>query len=152
MIWIAVILTVFLLIAFPKKMLMIAGVAAVAILILFLLIASADERTKKERDAVTVSVRFDPTACSPDFPLHVTITNGGAKVISKVTWRFAAFRPGYSSDLAEYSDAARDAASDKILGRGESYSVCYRAPKTMDGSKVEQLEWKAEGKWVEFKD
>jgi hypothetical protein len=146
MIWLAIIIAVFLLIAFPKQMLAIAALSVVGIGIIYLLMSSADDRRRHERESIVVSVRFDTTVCGPDYPLHVTITNNGTKTVSKVQWRFAAYRSGFSSDLAEYGSAS----SDKILARGESYSGCYRIPRLTAGSKPEGLQWGAEGKSAEF--
>lgn len=134
-------------------MIAIAGVAVVAILICLLVITGINKRDKEKEESVVVRVRFDTKACSPDFPLHVTITNGGSNAISEVTWYFAAYRAGYSSNLVESYSGSRNAhaASDKILGRGESYSVCYKAPTIKGGAELDQLEWKAELKSVRFK-
>jgi hypothetical protein len=105
-----------------------------------------------EKDAVVVTVKFDTAACSSEFPLHVIVTNMALKTVYRVDWDFAAYRPGYSGDLIDFSDYSSHyhVSSDKILAPGESFSICYRAPKTEEGSRAEQLEWTIAQKSVDF--
>jgi hypothetical protein len=150
MIWIAVIAALVLLIKFPKQMLLIGGIAAAGIALIVILEVAANNRYKRERDAVTVVVKFDTTKCGPSHPLFVTIRNNGSKVVSKVTWRFAAYRPGFSSDLTEYGYS--EPSSDKILAGGESYTACYPDPKIKGAFRADDLEWTVKNKRVHFKD
>src|ERR1041384_1856982 len=135
MIWIALIAARFLFIAFPKRMLAVTGIAAALLLIIYLLLVAYGDNRQKEQDAVVVSVKFDTKACGTNLPLHVTIKNDGVKTVSKVEWSFEAHHPGYSERLTY-----QNASSDKILAKGESSNICFRAPRIEDGSEARRSE------------
>ena len=126
--------TIFILVGF-----LLLAVKLLVVVASYLYDNSPEEKNRKAQAAITVSVTFDlTTKCSPAHPLHVTITNSSSRVLNRIIFSFEAYRPGYSSNLAEWETCD----CDKILSPGSSYSFCNRAPKIREAAKGEELVWR----------
>ncbi len=78
-IWIALLVGLVLLIAFPKQMGVIALIIVVAGFAFYSMVTSNDNKREQERNLVNISVSYDTTFCSEEYPLKVTIENAGYK-------------------------------------------------------------------------
>lgn len=146
MVWVALIVGIILLFAFPKQTLVLASVLVAAIALLLLVGHQNKEKRKRLEDAVVVSVQYDPSACGTEYPIRVKITNSSKRTVTKVEWSFSAFRPGFSTDLIGFAPGS----SDKIMASGESYTLCFKPPAIDGGHEPSGLEWKTRWKRVEF--
>jgi hypothetical protein len=154
MVWIAAIIAIILLLAFPKQVgiLVSIAVAGAGLLVLFFYIQ--EETRKKELDSVSVSVRYDPTICPEGYPISVSFKNGSSKTIKRVAWNIAARKPGHSSNVIEYdlyrSEYSTSYSSDKILAPGAVYALCYTSPKLQAGLSPSSVDWDVLSKSVIF--
>jgi len=111
------------------------------------------ENEEKQRDAVTVTVRYDTKSCSKEFPLFVTIKNGSNKTVEKVSWNIGAYKQGYSNNVVDYgyySEYSTLYSSDKILNSGQGHAVCYKVPALTGTLEPQNLNWSAVSKGINF--
>lgn len=146
---------VFFLVQYPKKTLQI-GCAAAALLVcgvvaMWYFFEARPNRILTERlEKVLVAVRYAPETCTAEAPLSVAIKNTGRETVAKITWSIQVFRPGYSSNIAEYSSGY---SSDRILARGESFQMCVPVPSLNSDARLLDragLTYEVYGKWVEW--
>ena len=112
----------------------------------YALVTKPAQDRKRLEEQVAVTVVYDESKCSKDYPLAVNIHNTSSKTVTKVEWHFNAYRPGFSSNLAGYQSYS----SDRILKPGESWSVCYRLPEDLTKQSLDpsKLQYTIEGKWI----
>jgi hypothetical protein len=89
---------------------------------------------------VIVSVNYDATGCSKDYPLRVNIRNGADRTLEKVSWFMAAFVPGRSTDLTKWASYS----SDRILEPNQMITLCYKTPELNEPQEPSGLLWKAQ--------
>jgi len=145
----------FFLVNYPTKTLQ-TGCAAAALIVcgvvaMWYFFEARPNRILTERlEKVLVTVRYAPETCSAEAPLRVAITNTGRETVARVTWSMQVFRPGYSSNVAEYSSGYE---SDRILKRGESIQICVAVPSLRSDARLLDragLTYEVYGKWVEW--
>lgn len=142
----------FLLFKYPKQILALAGLLVVCIFILWYVFVTLPNQMRTERsNKVTLSIAYNTTNCGLQYPLNIIITNRSDKTVKKVEWSLVVNKPGFSTNLAGYSD---DYSCDKILKPGEAWSVCYRLPSTLNSQNypLPQLEYKTSNKFVYFEE
>ena len=85
------------------------------------------EKTLEEEKIISVeiSVSYDSSKCSEEYPLFVTIKNIGDRTVRSVFYNIAGYRKGYSTNVLE-TLYGRRYSSDKILKSGESYTQCVK--------------------------
>jgi hypothetical protein len=75
------------------------------------------------KSQVVVTVANDPQACTPQFPLLVSVLNGSSRVIVR-TWVYvSAHIPNRSTDYAKFESLD----SDRIIPPGEEWRQCWSA-------------------------
>jgi hypothetical protein len=140
----------FFLFKFPKQTLGSVGVViGIAALLFYATIVKPDNDRKRLNEHVVVTVSYNESTCSKEYPLAIFIQNGSNKTISKVWWDINVYRSGYSTDISGYSN---DYSSDKILKPGESWSACYIVPTTLDkeNNDLSKFEYKISDKHASF--
>jgi len=139
MIWIAAVIALFLVLAFPKQAVVLIGLAVALVLMLLSGLYIMDRYDKYQQSLIEVTVAFDPAGYSPEYPLRVIIKNNSDKPVEKVDWQFTACSPGHSTNLIEgYSNLS----ADKILASGDSTTLFYRVPKLKtEDLKAGVLDW-----------
>ena len=154
MVWVAVIIGVILLIIFPKQVLSIIGILVLAIVAIIFYSQEQENQRQRAKDRVQVSIKYDTEKCSAEFPLLVVIQNTGNKTVNKVSWNFAAYKPGYSSNVVSYgtSSSSWDTpySTDKILKKGEVNRLCYRVPSLKGYHDPAKLNYKITNKSIAF--
>lgn len=154
MIWIALIIGIILIFVFPKQMGILAGVIVLGIASTYLYLQAEENNRKKQRDSVTISINYDTSACSNEYPLAVNFRNGSNKTVEKIRWNIGAYRPGYSDNVVIYegytSEYSTPYESDKILSPNQGFGLCYKTPKLSAGNEPETVSWKAVSKSVAF--
>lgn len=123
-------------------------VAIAAIGVYYFSIWAEKENIEQLKKSVLVSVAYDTQSCSTEYPLAVNFRNQGKKTVSSIRWKFEAYRPGYSTNIADYQ--LRKTESDKILKPGESIGFCYQSPQLKRVAKPVDLIWKIAEKEVSF--
>ncbi|WP_287602767.1 hypothetical protein [Thiothrix sp.] len=105
----------------------IAGVVVIALYYFDLKAKAEASAEQRLQDGIEVLVKHSPTECSEDKPLLVTIKNNGDLIVSRVWWSLSITNYGHSSNIIRgYS--GNNYSSDKILRKGEYYSVCLKNP------------------------
>jgi len=149
-IWIAAVIAIFLVLAFPKQAVILIGLAVALVLILLSGLYIMDRFEKRQQSLIEVTVVFDPAGYSSQYPLRVTIKNNSSKLVEKVDWQFAAFSPGHSTNLI---DGYASMSTDKILASGESTTLFYRVPKLKaEELKAAMLDWSISYKRAVFRE
>lgn len=98
------------------------------------------------QDSITISVSYDLKACTAEQPLAVYISNHSGSVLNRISWSFAAYPPGRSTDITGYSYSS----SDHILQPNAYISFCYQLPKLNEQADPGTLRWEADGKSATF--
>jgi hypothetical protein len=103
---------------------------------------------------VTISIKYDTSLCTNEYPLLANIKNGSNKTVKKISWNVAAYRPGYSNNIVEYeaytSEHSAPYESDKILSPNQGFSLCYKPPQLSSGIEPTAVTWNAVSKNVVF--
>jgi len=153
-VWIAVIIGVILLIMFPKQIGVLIAVLLVLLGAIFLYIKLDQDAKKAEKDAVSIEITYGSPACAKEYPLAVNFKNGSKKTVSRIKWNVAAYKPGYSGNVAIYGSYSSSYdtpyESDRILEPNQSFGLCYTAPPLKDNASREQVRWEAINKVVYF--
>jgi len=130
--WLALIVGILLLFAFPRQMLALIGCFVLIVAGLIYFIYYQDSQRQKERDLVQLTIKYDEKKCGNKFPLIITVENLGKKIVNRISWNIAAYRPGYSSNVIKYGYGSYSSNSpystDKILKPGEMITFCYQVP------------------------
>ena len=154
MIWIALIIGIILIFMFPKQMGILAGVIVLGIAGFYFYIQAEENSRAQERDSVTISIRYDVSACSIEYPLAINFKNGSKKIVKKISWNIAAYRSGYSNNIVEYegytSEYSTPYESDRILNPNQGFGLCYKAPKLNAGNEPAAVNWNAVSKSINF--
>lgn len=149
MAWIAGIVFIILLIAYPKQMIyLFLGIG----LLVFLYIEDNKKKSKKlalEEEKVSISIIYNTSLCEEEYPLYITIKNTGDKIVYKTTWNIDVYREGYSGNLVEYSYS--NYSTDKILTKNQSTSSCWSLPKMKTNNDYSKLIYSISGKYISFK-
>ncbi|MBY3344895.1 hypothetical protein [Rhizobium laguerreae] len=154
MVWVAAaIVFVVLLVRFTRFTIWaIVVVIAIGALGVALMVATDSARQaarKKEISKVLLRADVNSAACKPEYPMHVSFSNGNDFAIDEVSFRIYAHQFGHSNSL--YSDYL---TSDRVLKPGDEYGACwalntYSAPNGLiSGMKPADLEWAAEVSYV----
>jgi hypothetical protein len=101
---------------------------------------------QRRQDSVTISVSYDLKACKDEQSLLVYISNHSGSVLNRVSWSFAAYPPGRSTDITGYSYSS----SDHILQPNAYIGFCYRLPELKEQADPATLRWEADGKTATF--
>lgn len=117
-------IAVYLLFRFPKKMLILLGVLAVVAAGLGAWLYIADNQSRWQREAVSLSITYNLEECSPDMPLRITVHNGARRDVVQSRMVIRGFRDGYSTPLYERADYS----SDRIFEVGQTLSGCFVLP------------------------
>ncbi len=139
------------LIRFPRQTLSVIGLLIVGIIILWHTTITIPENARKARDGkIQLLVSYNTEVCSPEYPLNIVIVNKSDKTIADTNWELAAYIPGHSSNLVDYS--GEDYSCDKIIKAGESWSICYKLPEKLESSNYElgKLEYKIQYRRFNF--
>jgi hypothetical protein len=139
-------ITLFLLFKFPKPMLGIVGV--------FIIIAVGtagylwlnEKQESALRNAITIDVVHDPSRCSPEYPLFITISNRSARTLKRLNFYVTGFREGYSDPVFE---TASTWDTDKIISPNQTFQQCWSSPPKSYGvsdiiaqsNPPEKLQW-----------
>lgn len=99
---------------------------------------------EKPEAIVTGSVTYDPTACSAEYPLLVTIKNGTDDVLTSISFNISGRREGYSTTL--YGTGFSHYSTDKIVPSGNVEDSCWPIPQVYHGRygqehKLKDLVW-----------
>ncbi len=155
MIWIAIIIGIILIFIFPKQMGVLAAVLVAGIAAIYLYLQAEESNRKKQNDAVSITVKYDKTVCSAEFPIAVNFKNGSRKTVTKISWNIGAFKSGYSNNIVDYGlysgEYSTPYESDKILTPNQAFGLCYKAPSLKGGNSPESVNWKVVNKYVTFK-
>jgi hypothetical protein len=154
MIWVAIIIGIILLFVFPKQAGILIGVIVVGFGVTYLYFEAEENERKKEIEAVAVTVSFNTKSCSNEFPIYVSINNGGKKIVEKVSWNIGAYTKGHSDNVVDYgysSEYSTPYSSDKILNKGQSFGVCYKVPTLSGSINPKDLNWSVVRKSIDFK-
>lgn len=126
--WAIIIGGVILLIAFPRQFLAIIFLMIVAAVFGVIMLMDNNqkqtERQQKIAQTVKITARYDPTSCSADFPMHVTVQNNNTNRIMRMTFSIIGFREGYSNPVF----MERAYSSDRIIAPGHEYVACWTLP------------------------
>tara|TARA_B100001093_G_scaffold349912_1_gene334492 strand:- start:388 stop:837 length:450 start_codon:yes stop_codon:yes gene_type:complete len=148
MVWIALSVILVSIIVFPKKFailttIIVAGVVGI--------IEWQSNQSNNPVDPVEISFSYDPSICSEEYPLFVTIKNIGDRTLSKVEYQIEGRRKGYSTNVLKSRLSYQRNFSDKILNPGESYTQCVRLllkteyasidPKTLEYNAYSVTPW-----------
>lgn len=138
----------FFLVKYPKPTLSVVAVLGVAIGALILSWNQDARDRAAEQALVEVFITYDEAGCSDGYPLRVSIANRTDRTLTTVRWELAAYRPGFSTDLADGLDDRM--TSDRIQPPGTSWVACYRLPELSRGADPSGLEFRVEefGKYV----
>ena len=154
MIWIALIIGIILVIIFPKQMGILAGVVVLTIAGIYLYFESEENNKERQREAVVISVKYDTTTCTSEYPLLANVKNGSNNTVIKINWNFSAYKPGYSNNVVAYegytSEYSTPYESDKILAPNQSFTLCYKAPKLKEEIAATAVTWSVVSKSVVF--
>lgn len=119
-------LVVILLFLFPKPMSVVLGVAAVVGAVVGLVYHFQSRDMAAQREAVELSVRYDPAQCPEHKPLLVSVSNQSDFVVQRLDWVFSARRPGYRSELT--GDWLRPQSMAEEIPAGSVWTGCFAAP------------------------
>jgi len=154
MVWIAIIIGIILIFIFPKQMGVLAAVLVAGIVAIFLYFQAEENDRKRQNDAVSITVNYDKSVCSAEYPIVVNFRNGSRKTVTKISWNIGAFKPGYSNNVVDYgpysSEYSTPYESDKILAPNQAYGLCYKAPSLKDGNAPASVSWRVVNKDVTF--
>lgn len=165
MIWAITLIVIVLLFIFPKQMRTILAVLLAGISVIALIDYINSSRKEKKQESVSVNVSYAPNSCSKDTPLFFEITNGGTKIVSKVSWNVTATEIGKSINVVDYrsfpsyqgeysishhSEYTTPFSTDKKLKPGESISICYGAPLLKSKVPLKSIVWQVSNKYSEF--
>ncbi len=125
----AVAFFVLLLLAFPRRMMiLLAVVAVVGVVIasvLFGVEAYQNQQRERLNNGLQFVVYFDTRDCMAEYPLRVEITNRTDRTMNAVSFTLSGYRKSYSKPLrSEYTSNY-----DRIIGSRESYVSCWRVPR-----------------------
>lgn len=128
MVWavLGIIVFVILLLAFPRAVLAIVGVAAAGILLVIWGISDDEKKRKAAIDDVKVTVVASNGSCDPSRPLLITIKNDHSKRIDAIRFRIEPVRIGYSG--TGYSSYRDEFESRKIIAPGQAEVWCLNTP------------------------
>lgn len=133
----------FLLFAFPKQ---IVGLIAILVAAVFGIWAySSLSETTRKSSLKSLVVNISATCSQPDYPLHITLTNGTGKTVTSTSFTVTGYKPGYSSSVA-----TEFFTTDKIMKPGDAYAACWRVNGYGTEVDYKALEWKAEVTSLDF--
>jgi hypothetical protein len=154
MVWIAIIIGMIFLFAFPKQFGILIGVIVLGSGATYLYFEEQDKQRERQREAVAITIIFDTQSCSKEFPLLVSIINGSENILEKISWNIGAHKKGYSNNVIDYgysSEYSTPYSSDKILNSGQRFSVCYKTPSILGKHIPKELDWSAVRKSISFR-
>jgi|TARA_R110001583_G_scaffold167075_1_gene319894 hypothetical protein len=154
MVWIAIIIGIILLFAFPKQVGILIAVIVIGSGATYLYFEEQDKQRERQIDAVTITITFDKKSCSQEFPLLVSIINGSKNIVEKISWNIGAHKRGHSNNVVDYgysSEYSTPYSSDKILNSGQRFSVCYKTPSISGKHLPNELDWSAVRKSISFR-
>jgi len=154
-------IAVYLLFRFPKKMLILLGVLAVVAAGVGAWLYVVDNRPRWEREAISLTVTYDPETCSADWPLRIEYQNNARRTLIDSAFAVEGFRDAYSNPL--YQSPPSYYSTDRIIEPGEPYLWCYSIPPvSAQNSGIEDLlevahppetlEWRARITSARFRD
>lgn len=140
-------IAVYLLFSFPKKMLILLGVLAVVAAGIGVWIYIEDNRSRWQREAISLSVTYDLEQCSSDYPMRLQFHNGGRRTLLETRFMLRGFREGRSNPLYEQATYS----TDHIIEPGETIILCWTLPvagwdiseDTLQAHPPQTLEWRA---------
>jgi hypothetical protein len=136
-----------LLFAFPKQMIALLVLAAVAVGGFLYLMHLEDvrriEANERDRAQVAIRAKADSKICNdPRYPVMVELSNrSSSRTLNSVYFSLAAHKPGYSGSVVNNTHT-----SDKILAPGEKYVDCWSLDswvKPPEGYTYDMLQWDA---------
>jgi hypothetical protein len=149
-----VVVTLILLLIFPRRILPIVVAAVLFAGGLGGYIYWSELALRKRQDLVVVSVQYAPSACSNEQPLQVQVQNNSELTVVRVQWVFSARRPGYRGELTGAWQKVY--ATDEALAPGDAYIGCFAAPLKgvhsvqRQSDSIENLELGIRSKELEF--
>ncbi|VAW87622.1 hypothetical protein MNBD_GAMMA16-1446 [hydrothermal vent metagenome] len=154
MLWVALLISLILLYLFRKQVSVIVGIVALMAAVVVVYIYNEDKIHERERASITVSVKYDDIACSPDTPLHVVVKNTSQRIAQDVKWNIEVFRFGYSSNVVKgaaggdpWSTPYRIDTPLKVI---EQTIICYSVPVLTGKYEPSQLLYRIANKKVEL--
>ncbi|AMN54158.1 hypothetical protein ACP90_18950 [Labrenzia sp. CP4] len=123
---------VFLMFAYPKKTLILAGVLLAFAVAGGGIIFLSDYLDQRKREAVQIEIFFDLDKCSEEYPLFIGFLNESGSTIEKVSFIVEGKREGYSDTT--YRSEYGNYQTDKIIKDGGSHGTCWRVPPLVFGA------------------
>jgi hypothetical protein len=149
MAWIAAAIVLALFIFFTKKMFVLVGVLVIVGATFGAYLYYEEHMEDLAESAVSLTVKYSVDECSEEFPLRVFIGNTSERIVHSVEWDVTAFKPGFSTNLAESS--YHGYSQDKILAPTEGWSICFSTPRLKNSVEdVSKLNYAIKNKRVVF--
>ncbi|WP_296704397.1 hypothetical protein [Thiocapsa sp. UBA6158] len=156
-----------LVVVFPRTILSVIGIILAGGGALYLGEVTAARKSAERQASIEMTANFNEADCTADTPLKIIIANrsrNSADVVAKVDWNVAVYRPGYSSNIVDYSfksfsdgrikttsEWATPYSSDKILAAGEVVEWCFPLPALAVSAPPASLKYEVTHKQVMFR-
>ncbi len=121
----------FLLFLFPRPVISLIILCAVAGGALFLYYYLGDKRRGSKIAGIDITVNYNIPKCSKDYPLEIRIKNNSGSTINKIRFNLAGYREGFSEPI--YGTGYDKYETDKIIPIGKTLWMCWKIPKLSYG-------------------